>query len=356
MKALRTLLDGLSRWLDEAALGFAQLAAATRRRRIVKMVERPDGAFRVRLPGGEAKDGPTLRLEGARFIADAPADARALMAGARIEIELTPTKFVFRPLDLPRRAGEFLDGVVRSQIDRLTPWSAAEAAFGYATPTEEDDQRIAVVVAATARTTVASIAEAVAALGADSVRVSTRPDANSAAPIEVFAERSRAERQVRGVKRRLVACLALAGVAAALSLAGGVTLGGDAEARLATLERRIAALRAAMVDSRSGREDAVVAELDARKRASPVGVLALEALSRILPDDTYLDELRIEGDKIQIAGMTRDAPALIALIESSRRFARATFFSPTTRGPGDNVDSFHIEAHIEPAFATGERP
>jgi general secretion pathway protein L len=355
MKALSTFLGGLSRGLDEAALGVVLIAAATRRRRVVKMVEQPDGAFRVRLPGAGAADGPTLRLEGARFIT-ASADARKFVAGARVEIELTPSRFVFRPLGLPRRAGEFLDGVVRSQIDRLTPWTAAEAAFGYAAPTDEGSQRIAVVVAATARTTVASIAEAAMAFGAESVKASTRPDTQGAAPIEVFAERSRTERRVHGVKRRLAACLALASAAAALSLIGAVALGGDADARLTTLERRIAARHAALVDSRGGREDAAIAELDARKRASPLGVLVLEALSRILPDDTYLDELRIEGDKIQIAGMTRDAPALIALIERSRRFARAMFFSPTTRGPGDNADSFHIEAHIEPAFATGERP
>ncbi len=356
MKTLRRLLDGLSRWLDEAAHGFAQLAATARRRRVVRLVERPDGAFRVRPPGGGAMEGPILRLEGARLGDPPPADARKLVAGARVEIELMPTKFVFRPLELPRRAGEFLDGVVRSQIDRLTPWSAAEAAFGYATPTDDGPQRIAVIVAATARTSVAPIAEAMAALGAESVKMSTRPDTDGAALIGVFAEGSRAERRGSGIKRRLAAGLALAGMAAALDLAGAVTLGGDADARLATLEQRIAARRAAQIDSRSGREDAAVAALDARKRASPAGVLVLEALSRILPDGTYLDELRIEGDKIQIAGMTRDAPALIALIESSRRFARATFFSPTTRGPGDDVDSFHIEAHIEPAFATGERP
>lgn len=356
MNALRRLLDGLSRWLDEAAHGFAQLAAAMRRRRVVKLVERPDGAFCVRPPGGGATDGQALRLEGGRFSDPAPADARKRVAGARVEIELMPTRFVFRPLELPRRAGEFLDGVVRSQIDRLTPWSADEAAFGYATPTDDGPQRITVIVAATARTTVAPIAEAVAALGAGSVKISTRPGADGAASIEVFAEGSRAERRGRGIKRRLAVGLALAGMAAALGLAGAVTLGGDADARLATLERRIAARRAALIDSRSGREDATVAELDARKRASPAGVLVLEALSRILPDDTYLDELRIEGDKIQIAGMTRDAPTLIALIESSGRFAHATFFSPTTRGPGDDVDSFHIEAHIEPAFAARERP
>ena len=51
----------------------------------------------------------------------------------------------------------------------------------------------------------------------------------------------------------------------------------------------------------------------------------LEALSHALPDGTYVTELRITGDKVQVVGMTQDAPTLIRLIERSPQFADATF-------------------------------
>jgi len=82
-------------------------------------------------------------------------------------------------------------------------------------------------------------------------------------------------------------------------------------------------------------------------------VIVLEALSQILPDHTFITELRIEGDKLQIVGVTRDAPALIGLIEQSPHFTHATFYAPTTRTPGDPGERFHIEAQIKPIFTVG---
>jgi general secretion pathway protein L len=104
----------------------------------------------------------------------------------------------------------------------------------------------------------------------------------------------------------------------------------------------------ALLNGRQSVDDEAVANLSALKRATPAGVLVLESLSRTLPDDTYLTELRIADGKVQIAGLTRDAPALIGLIEQSRQFTRATFFAPTTREATDSADRFHIEAAIEP--------
>ena len=66
-----------------------------------------------------------------------------------------------------------------------------------------------------------------------------------------------------------------------------------------------------------------------------------------VPEPDRLFELRVEGNTVQMIGITRDAPSLIGLIEQSHRFTRATFFAPTTRSPSDTGERFHIEAQIE---------
>jgi general secretion pathway protein L len=352
MTALRELLALFARWMDAVAACCVGVVRRFSAPNSVELIEEEDGSFVVQKAGATPSGRPFERVQIADGrVTGAHADGVAQMVrGTRADVVLRPDRFLLRPLELPQRAGEFLDGVVRAQIDRLTPWSAADAAFGWSKPRDAGSERIAVTVAATARALVQPYVQALTALGAQAVTVSTLVPGPEGAPIRVFEHAIGRALDMARVRRAVVALLLLAALAAGLSLAASTVVTASLGARQDELARRIAERRAAI---RSGRERADLAStpqrmLERRKYESPSTVLVLEALSQLLPDHTYVIEMRIEADQLRVIGITRDAPNLIRLLEQNPMFSRATFFAPTTRSPNDPGERFHIEAHIEP--------
>jgi general secretion pathway protein L len=306
-----------------------------------------------------AAKGPLLRpasfrLSHGRPSPPLPADWQAAFRGSRVEMAIRPDRVLLRSLDFPRQAEGFLDGMIRTQIDRLTPWSAEDAAFGWSPPAVAANERIELTLAATSRRDIEPLVEMVSDLGAESLALFTAVQTEAGAPvkIKVFDQRLRAAGGRRlDTPRLLRGALVSAGLLAAVSLLGAIYISGNLDSELAQLTHRISERRAAL---RLGPNGGSALDLLAkRKQTSPSSVVVLEALSKALPDGTYVTELRIDGDKIQVVGMTQDAPPLIRLIERSPQFARATFFAPTTRAPNEPGERFHIEARINPSFGPG---
>ena len=343
MNGLGDIKAWLTRWIDTVALAIVTLASSLRARRKVDVVEQDDGTFTV---GTE-----TIRIVDGQIVSPRPAAIEAALRGAHAALTLKSARFLFRPLELPQRATEFLGGVVRAQIDRLTPWNAADAAFGFSAPHEAGPDRIMVTVAATARALVQPIIDALVGAGAESVAVTTATE--GAAPIQVFQHSAHALLDIGRVRQVLVVVLLGSGLIAGATLSAAAVYGYTLSSEQETIARRIAERRAAL---RAGRDGGVQAAtplraLERRKYATPSSVIVLDVLSQILPDHTYVTELRVEGDKVRVIGVTRDAPGLIRLLEQSPHFSHATFFAPTTHAPSDPGERFHIEAQIEPVFA-----
>ena len=350
MTSLRVILDGFFRWIDAVAAAIVNGIGRLSARRTVQIVEEDGGAFVVR--SGRAKADRLVMADGqvAGTVSDKVA---AALRGNRAELILRPERFLFRPLELPKRASEFLDGIVRSQIDRLTPWSANDAVFGWTRAEDAGADRIVVTVAATARAMVAPYVRTLTTLGVESIAVSTLLPGPEAVPVRVLDAKGRTAVNPRIVRHVLLAVFVVTGLGAAAAGGAATVLGARLEAQQDQLARQIAARRGAALTGPGALDPATAAlrALERRKHEAPSSVMVLEQLSQVLPDHTYVTELRIEGDKLRLVGVTRDAPSLIGLIERTQHFTRATFFAPTTRSPTDVGERFHIEAQIEPSFA-----
>lgn len=356
MEAFETIGTVFSAWLNRVA--EAMVAAALRFKSIptIALIEDDAGRFSVRTDGKTVTlAGRQLQLDDLRAGGSSASPFEAAIKGSRVELMLRSERFIFKTMELPARAAEFLSGVVRSQIDRLTPWSADQAAFGLSSPADIGAGRIGVTVAATAKEMLEPYVQTFTGLGASAVKISTRPSdgAADAPAITVVDQNVGGLLDVRLARRIAMAALVLVLlVAAAANIASAMVVHG-LQARQDELAAQIAHIRAAALASRNApRDPKIVAEqaLVRRKNQTPSPVIALEILSRLLPDNTYLTELRIDSDKVRMTGITRDAPDLIRLIEQSHHFSKATFFAPITHNPSEPGDRFSIEARMEPDF------
>jgi general secretion pathway protein L len=352
---LRTIADAFSIWMSSVAETLVAIIGKIRSPRRMRLVEEERDTFKIEISSGHGPARPRgdrVRIVDGSVGGTLPADLATALRRSRIELVLQPSRFLSRPLELPKRAAEFLDGIVRAQIDRLTPWSADDAVFGWTAPSQLEKDRILLTVVATARELVAPYLRALAGLGAGSIVVSTIPQglAATAAPVQVLEHRARSALDIERVRRVLAALFLVTGLSAGIAVVAGQFVIDALDAQQQDLSHRISERRAAM--RRDGQAGAPPAQrvLDRRKRETPSSVMVIEALSQILPDHTYVTELRVEGEKLQVIGVTRDAPSLIRLIEQSPHFTRATFFAPTTRSQGDPGERFHIEARIKPVF------
>src|SRR5258707_7371431 len=217
MSVLRQAAEGISRWIDSVAGTVLAVIDRLVARRAVQLVEQQDGMFALQGRGPDASPSTDqIEIADGRVVGQVPAGLATALRGSRVELVLQPRRFMFRPLELPGRAAEFLDGIVRAQIDRLTPWSPAEAVFGWTRPAQAGPERIAVTVAATARAMIMPLVQALAANGAASLAVATvaQDPASGALAIKVFDESARGALDARRVRWALIAVLVVAGLAA----------------------------------------------------------------------------------------------------------------------------------------------
>ncbi len=352
IKIFATAVEGFLRWIDGVAGFVVPLLDRATTRRLVKLTETDTDEFLVESSDPSSK--PALVPQSIR-IQDGQAEQNSLLEilpGSRVELVLQSKRFLFRQMELPDRAGEFLEGIVRAQIDRLTPWNAADAAYGWSQPAGISADRMSITIAASAAALVRPYVKAIMSLGAQTVAVMTSPpEANAgAAPITVWEDRARETVELHRIRRALVFTLAAASIVTGVAIGLSSVVGAYLDAQHLELSRQITGARTqiqARQAADSGSTASARQRLGQRKNDIPATVVILDALSQILPDHTYVTELRIEGPKLRVIGITRDAPSLIGLIEQSRRFSRATFFAPTTRSPTDPGERFHIETVIQ---------
>jgi Tfp pilus assembly protein PilN len=119
------------------------------------------------------------------------------------------------------------------------------------------------------------------------------------------------------------------------------------------LESSVAALRGEEAQLQKARKEmSFFTDFDRRKGET---LRILDELSKTIPANAYLSNLRYRGGNLEIQGSAENASALIPLLERSPLFENVGFNAPSNRGR-DNRETFSLKADIEKPKAKVSKP
>ena len=305
-----------------------------------------------------AKPGRTLSIGRLPLDPDRPEGARdavrqsiaAARIGAAETFLLLPEQQVMRrPVDLPLAARENLREVLTFEMDRLTPFAADGVEFD-ARPGAGDleAQTMTVDLAVVPRDLVdRSIAILRGwALVPDAVGYADGTDAPGLPGAFVFRRRDAGRGRL---SRRIAAGLWM--VVAALGLALVLVPLDRKQEQLAALEAELAERRteAAAVDTLR-RQVSEMAEVSDRlwreKGTRPASIVLLDEVTRLLPNDTWLLQIRMAEDRMTLSGYSAAASALVPVLEASELLSEVRFDAPVTLDGRIGLERFNISATI----------
>jgi general secretion pathway protein L len=269
--------------------------------------------------------------------------------------EFPAEKVVRRDINVPAGAQKFLSGVIRNQIERLSPWPPNNVVYGFnSEPSVENASVVDVRILMASRTDIDAFRNQLAALNVQVDRIvansTVETAGNASEPLTLWSRWADASGdQLDRVSRLLsIAIGAAVAVSMCLSLWAFVSAGSLGE-ESESIAARAKALQRQVQGGRTLSASASPAERAwFLKETSASSVILLEALSRALPDSAYLTEIRLDNLTLRMVGLADDAPGLLAPLEQSGHLTGVHFSAPTTRGSDGKSFRFSIEAHVEP--------
>ena len=99
--------------------------------------------------------------------------------------------------------------------------------------------------------------------------------------------------------------------------------------------------------------------LEQARASRPTTVEVMDEVSRRLPDNTYLQKLAIEGDRLLLIGLSPEASALVGRLEGSSLWKSPALSGALQPDPRTRRDRFSLTADLvgarpAPAARTGE--
>ncbi len=266
-----------------------------------------------------------------------------------------------RRIALPAAAADRLRDVVGFEVDRQTPFDAADVVYdARLVGRRERDGQLDVELVVVPRNALAPQQASLGALAEGLAGIDVSGE--DGRPIGVNLLPPGQRRQQRDPWR-----IWNWGLAAVAVLACGLMLWQVLQNRRAAADRfeaRIAEQAAAGRQAAEKRQRLVSliegqAFLDSVRAKRPTSVEVIDELTRRLPDNTYLEKLSLEDQRMMLIGLSSEAPALISRLQGAPYWRSPALAGALQPDPTSGRDRFTLTAELEntaPAPAAAAPP
>ena len=283
---------------------------------------------------------------------------RAGETRSRVRVCLDPVESLMRRVRMPAATEENLRQVVAFEMDRLTPFRAEDVYFDCRVASREAGAGMILVQLALARREVVDAKlQRLQALGATVTGVTVRDERGQPADLELLPSESLAGRNSSQERYVIVGAVVL--VVALLGAALGVPIWHKREAVLSSWPVLDRARRDAEgADNIAHDLEKQVADYNfllAKKHANYPVLALLEEVTRLLPDNTWVQQIDIKTvgktREVQVSGEAPSSSKLIEIFEGSPVLHNAQTRGTVTRGSQPNLERFMIVAEPRPRQA-----
>ncbi len=269
--------------------------------------------------------------------------------GASVVVVLPNDRLLRHGMTLPMAAEEDLREAARYEMERRTPFTSADAYYDVVVRNRDTAAgQIEAVLYVAPRPMVDDAVRRLKSAGMHPVQAGVADGNDRPDPDINFLPAA-------GFQRRLAPGAFMAAFLGliALVLAAAVLIVPvvQKKGQVAALSRDMASLRKKAFEAAELRREfeqltGARGALDRERSKKPAVTAVLNELTKRLPDNTWLNQLRLNSEEMSIFGFTDTAPRLIEIIEGSPAFAEATFPTPVRPDPKSGKERFHIKFRI----------
>lgn len=293
--------------------------------------------------------------------ARAAAEVKAMLERAgetrgRVRIALAPGEALVRRVSMPAATEENLGNVLGFEMDRLTPFRAEEVYYDHRVVGRDAAAgTLAVLIAVARRDVVEAHLARARELGLSvQALVAAEESPRSGAPLDLLPREERGERD-KPQERMAKQLLAAATVILLLAALGVPVLLKNREVHAISPALDKAATEARATGALVQELERLVADhnfLLQRRHAAYPTLAYIEEITRLLPDNTWLQQLEIKQvgkvREVVMSGETVSSSRLIEIIEQSRLLQNAAPRGTVTRGTQPGTERFVISAEARP--------